>query len=382
MIRHPVAEQRLQRQLSASQPMWRVTAASLVWMKLARLKELRRTLIDPTITEHRGRIVKTMGDGVAGTIRERNRNREKERAMETPTLVDLEDGRKIEVRTAGPEEGEILLFHHGAPGAGLPFRPWVESAAARGLRTVMYSRPGYGLSTAAPGRKIVDAASDAAVVLDAVGATTFRAVGWSCGGPHALACAAALPDHCLATVSIAGCAPHPADGIDWFAGMAEENVAEFGLALQGEGALAPSLEASAHAFATIQPANLAASFGGLLSEVDKAQVTGEFAEWLAKTLRVGMAHGIAGLRDDDLAIMSDWGFRVADARSVVIWHGRQDRMVPSAHGRWLADHIPGARHRLFDDEGHISIIGLFDRSLDDLLDPALGPNHQVGVSSV
>jgi pimeloyl-ACP methyl ester carboxylesterase len=101
--------------------------------------------------------------------------------METPTLVDLKDGRKIEVRTAGPKDGEILLFHHGAPGAGLPFRPWVESAAARGLRTVMYSRPGYGLSTAAPGRKIVDAASDTAVVLDAVGATTFRTIGWSFG---------------------------------------------------------------------------------------------------------------------------------------------------------------------------------------------------------
>ena len=80
--------------------------------------------------------------------------------MEIPTLVDLKDGRKIEVRTAGPKDGDILLFHHGTPGAGLPFRPWVESAAARGLRTVMYSRPGYGLSTAAPGRKIVDAGSD------------------------------------------------------------------------------------------------------------------------------------------------------------------------------------------------------------------------------
>jgi TolB-like protein/tetratricopeptide (TPR) repeat protein len=31
---------------------------------LARLKELRRSLIDPKITEHRGRIVKTMGDGL------------------------------------------------------------------------------------------------------------------------------------------------------------------------------------------------------------------------------------------------------------------------------------------------------------------------------
>lgn len=255
--------------------------------------------------------------------------------METPTLVDLKDGRKIEVRTAGPKDGEILFFHHGTPGAGLPFRPWVKSAAARGLRTVMYSRPGYGLSTAAPGRKIVDAASDTAVILDAVGATTFRTIGWSFGAPHALACAAALPDRCLATVAIAGSAPHPSDGVDWFAGMADENVAELGLALQGEAALAPFLEASAHAYATMQAANLIQSFGGLLSEADKAQMTGEFAEWLAETLRVGTAHGIAGVRDDDLAIMSDWGFRVADARSAVIWHGTQDRMVPPPTGAGL-----------------------------------------------
>ena len=302
--------------------------------------------------------------------------------METPTLVDLKDGRKIEFRTAGPEDGEILLFHHGAPGAGLPFKPWVDSAAARGLRTVTYSRPGYGLSTADPGRKVVDAASDAGVVLDAVGATTFRTIGWSFGGPHALACAAALPDRCLATVAIAGSAPHPSDGIDWFAGMADENVAELGLAVQGKGALERFLEKSAHAFATMPPANLVESLGGLLCKADKAQVTGEFAEWLAETFRVGLAHGIAGLRDDELAIMSDWGFRVADAHSVVIWHGTQDRMVPTSHGRWLADHIPGARHRFFENEGHMSIIGLFDRSLDDLLDPAFKPNYQAGVSSV
>jgi pimeloyl-ACP methyl ester carboxylesterase len=80
--------------------------------------------------------------------------------------------------------------------------------------------------------------------------------------------------------------------------------------------------------------------------------------------------------------MSDWGFRVADAHSVVIWHGTQDRMVPTSHGRWLADHIPGARHRFFENEGHMSIIGSFDRSLDDLLDPAFKPNYQAGVSSV
>jgi pimeloyl-ACP methyl ester carboxylesterase len=177
------------------------------------------------------------------------------------------------------------------------------------------------LSTADPGRKIVDAASDAAAAINAVGATTFRTIGWSGGGPHALACAAALPDRCLTTVTIAGFAPYPADGIDWFAGMADENVAELSLALQREGALAPFLEASARAITTIQPADFAESLSGLLSKVDKAQVTGEFTEWLVETFRVGLAHGIAGNRDDDLAFTSDWGFHVADARSVVVWQG-------------------------------------------------------------
>ncbi|HEX6120919.1 MAG TPA: alpha/beta fold hydrolase [Dongiaceae bacterium] len=300
--------------------------------------------------------------------------------METPTFVDLADGRKIEVRTAGPEDGAILLFHHGTPGAGLPFRPWVEAAAARGLRTIMYSRPGYGLSTPHPGRKVVDAAADAAAVLDAVGATTFWTIGWSFGAPHALACAAALPDRCLAAVAIAGSAPHSADGLDWFAGMAEENATELGLALKGEGALAPILEASAHAMATMPAASLVDSLGGLLSEADKAQVTGEFAEWFAETIRVGMAHGIAGPRDDELAIMTDWGFSCADARSATVWHGAQDRFVPCTHGRWLADRIPGARYRQFDDEGHLSIVRWSERMLDDLMHPASGPNHRAELS--
>jgi pimeloyl-ACP methyl ester carboxylesterase len=291
---------------------------------------------------------------------------------ESLMYVDLPDGRRLEVRAAGPEDGETLLFHHGTPGAGLPFLPMVKAAAARGLRTIMYSRPGYGTSTPQPGRQVIDAAADVAHVMDAVGAATFRTIGWSGGGPHALACAAALPDRCLATVTIASVAPYPAEGIDWLAGMADENVEEFSLSLRGPEALTPFLEAFANSVATIQPAEMADMLGGLLSEVDKAQVTGELAVWLLESSRIGLAHGVAGQRDDDLAFMSDWGFELREVQSVAIWQGAQDRMVPYAHGLWLADHIPGARRRLFDAEGHLSItLGSFNRILDDLLDPAL-----------
>jgi hypothetical protein len=43
-------------------------------------------------------------------------------------------------------------------------------------------------------------------------------------------------------------------------------------------------------------------------------------------------------------------------------------MVPVAHGEWLAAHVAGAKARLFDDEGHLSLIlGSFPAILDDLM---------------
>jgi TolB-like protein len=63
-----VSEQRPQRQLSAILAADVAGYSRLIGLDeedtLARLKELRRTIIDPKISEHRGRIVKTMGDGL------------------------------------------------------------------------------------------------------------------------------------------------------------------------------------------------------------------------------------------------------------------------------------------------------------------------------
>lgn len=287
--------------------------------------------------------------------------------------VRAADGRQLEALASGPAGGLTVVLHNGTP-AGLLAAPAVAAAAAeRDLRLVLYARPGYEGSTPDPGRRVSGAAADLAAVLDAVGAGEFVTVGWSGGGPHALACAALLPGRCLAAASMAGVAPYGADGLDWLAGMGAENIEEFSAAQAGAEALTSFLEAAAREMAAMTAADVTAGLGDLVSAADQAAVTGEFADYLAASFRAAVAGGVAGWRDDDFAFIADWGFTMADVGTgapVAVWQGDQDMMVPYSHGQWLAAHIPGARAHLLPGEGHLTLVHVFGALLDDLMDLA------------
>lgn len=282
--------------------------------------------------------------------------------------VTTADGAVLEYLVSGPPAGRTLLFQPGTPNSGAAFRVIVEPAAELGLRTVSYSRPGYGQSTPRPGRSVADAVTDIETVLDAVGAQEFVTLGWSGGGPHALAAGALLPERCQAVAVLAGVAPYPAHGIDWFTGMGEGNVEEFGAALAGSGELTPLLESFAAELATVTGAGVTEALASVLSPVDRAALTGEFAEEMAAALRRAVSSGIAGWRDDDLAFVQDWGFDLDQLSVPVdIWQGRQDRMVPFEHGQWLAAKVPKAQAHLFATEGHLSMVGQIPALLAELL---------------
>jgi pimeloyl-ACP methyl ester carboxylesterase len=303
-------------------------------------------------------------------------------ANEQRITVPAAGGRVLEVLVAGPDDALPLVFHTGTPSGLIGYPPLADAASARGLRTVLYSRPGYGGSTPQPGRLVADAAADVDKILERIGADEFVTAGWSGGGPHALACAALLPVRCLAAATIAGVAPSDSPGLDWMAGMAEENHEEFGAALAGEADLTGFLYAEAAALGGISPAEVADGLGGLVSETDKAAITGEFADYLAASLRAAVVAGIDGWRDDDLAFTRDWGISLdalGHATPVAIWQGDQDRMVPSAHGAWLAANIPLARARLRPGEGHLTLMGSrLGEILDDLMSLARPPGPGSG----
>lgn len=284
-------------------------------------------------------------------------------------IVELPDGRALDVAATGPAEGTPLVFHHGTPGSKLPTHHLRRAVTERGLRLVTYSRAGYGDSSRRPGRRVVDVVDDVAAMLDALGAERCLVAGESGGGPHTLATAARLPDRVAGALCIASVAPYDSAGLDFMAGMGAQNVEEFGLALQGEQALRPYLERDAADLRGTDGPGIVAALQTLLPEVDRAVLTDQYGQDLADSIGEGLRNGVDGWLDDDLAFTTPWGFELDEITvPVFLWQGRSDLMVPFAHGQWLAERVPGVRAHLLDGQGHLSIAaGAIDQLLDELI---------------
>lgn len=284
-------------------------------------------------------------------------------------ILTLPDGRALDVEVTGPAGGTPLVFHHGTPGARVQRTDLAEAVHRRGLRLVTYSRPGYGSSQRRAARSVVDAAGDVDAVLDSLDAPRCLTAGWSGGGPHALATGARLADRVAGVLVMSGVGPYGVDGLDFLAGMGQDNIDEFGAALRGEEDLRPWLVAEAASMGDIDAAGIVDGMQSLLPPVDVAVITDRFGADLAASFREALRTGVDGWLDDDLAFCRPWGFELAELRvPVFLWQGDADLMVPFAHGQWLAEHLPGVRAHLLPGEGHLSIgVGALDQMLDELV---------------
>jgi pimeloyl-ACP methyl ester carboxylesterase len=272
-------------------------------------------------------------------------------------LIDLPDGRTLEVATLGEPSGHTVLFHHGTPGSANLVKMLSPLADDDSLFIITMSRAGYGKSSRLEGRDVASVVSDARAVLDSLGRSDYVAVGWSGGGPHALACAALDAPRCLAAWSLASVVPSNLD-FDWTEGMGPENVADFALAKEAGPAYEARMALYGDAFKDATKDNVIELFGGLLSEPDKAAMAPEVArEAFAASMRQGFEFGWRGFYDDDQAMMKEWGFDPSTITvPVAVWFGDHDLMVPRTHGEWLAQNVPTATKSFFAGDGHVSLV--------------------------
>lgn len=283
------------------------------------------------------------------------------------------DGGTVEYLVGGPADSrDLLLFHVGTPAAAVLYPGLVAAAAARGLRTATYSRGGYGRSSRRPGRTVEDEAVISAALADRLGCDRFLTVGWSGGGPAALACAALLPDRVRACLALASIAPRSEAGPAWNAFVPAADLPEWDALASGDvERLIPDYEGVVAAFGRMTQRTLATIGGKPDARAVAHGHQVEIAPLLVRSMRRAVSRGYLGYLDDAFAHARDWGFRVADIRvPVVIRHGELDRLVNVRHGRWLAAAIPGARGVFLPDAGHGSVALPWADVVADLVEAA------------
>lgn len=272
-------------------------------------------------------------------------------------VIRTADGRALAVEESGDPDGYPVLVHMGTPNSRRLYARNVADAADRGLRLISYDRPGYGGSAPCPGRTIADCAGDVRAICAALGISRLAMWGISGGGPHVLACAALLPDLVTAAASLASLAPYGADGLDFYAGMGQDNVDDFLLYFADQEASRVKLEKDRAEVLAASAEDLAEGMKSLLTPTDAAVFTGELAEYLAYSAHEGLAPGGQGWWEDSCAAAGPWGFELAQISvPVLLLHGREDKFVPFGHGQWLAAHIPDVEARLSDDDGHLTLL--------------------------
>jgi pimeloyl-ACP methyl ester carboxylesterase len=203
-----------------------------------------------------------------------------------------------------------------------------------GVRLITFDRPGYGESDRQQFRQVADVVPDVEAIADALEIDQFAVLGRSGGSPHALACAALLPDRVTRAGILMSLAPWAADGLDWFAGMSDSNADEFRQASTEPEELTAVLVRIA-AETKVSPASHVTHLGPGLPESDQRMLGDAcLRELLVQNFAEALRDSADGWIDDSLAFCSPWGFEPADIKvPVLVWHGQDDVFSPVAHSR-------------------------------------------------
>jgi pimeloyl-ACP methyl ester carboxylesterase len=267
--------------------------------------------------------------------------------------VTTQDGRTLAYVERGAADGFPVIFSHGTPGSRLARHADTELYERHGVRAVAYDRPGYGRSDRHRGRSVADVVGDVEAIADALGFDRFAVVGGSGGAPHALACGALLADRVLRVGALVTPAPSDAEDFDFFEGLADLNVKEFGAALEGEEAIETFLQPYVDGIRADVDAVLEQILTEL-PEVDRQLASRpEFRAIMKESFTEAVRQGSDGWVDDDLAFANPWGFDLEDVTvETRVWQGELDVLTPRPHGEYVASRLPNARFELLEGGGH------------------------------
>jgi pimeloyl-ACP methyl ester carboxylesterase len=270
--------------------------------------------------------------------------------------IELADGRSLAFAEWGDPQGRPVLLFHGRPGSRL-LCPDEDTTGTEGVRLVTIDRPGYGRSDPRPGRTLLDWADDVLALADRLELPRFSVVGWSSGGPHALACGARIPERVQSVGLAASSGP-----LDEVPGEWEDVSPEFRSLVERlrhdfAGAL-PDIRRRVQWFADDPESVLGKISADRHDPDDDLLAREEILEPMKVCMREGARQGSAGFVSDWVAEYLPWGFSLSDIpHQVHVWWGEEDILVRRAHADFLASSLPRAKLITYSGEGHLAVLG-------------------------
>ncbi|MES0037433.1 alpha/beta hydrolase [Mesorhizobium sp. M0046] len=218
-----------------------------------------------------------------------------------------------------------------------------EAAERAGVRVLAIDRPGVGLSSFASGRRLLDWPDDVSVLADELGADRFSVVGFSGGGPFALACACKIPDR------LAGC------GI--VSGPTEPGLLAF-LASRVMPFLLIPLAHSRFRDRSQAQRSLA-RLARRWPEADRKSLgRPEVREILAASLVEQFRQGTKGGVQDAMLLGAPWGFSLENIAfpQMRLWHGELDKQISVVQAHANMARLPRCEATYLPNDAHISTL--------------------------
>jgi pimeloyl-ACP methyl ester carboxylesterase len=259
---------------------------------------------------------------------------------ETKTL-SLPDGRRLAYATYGDDGGYPVLFCHGTPGSHVIARLLAAPARERGVSLIAPDRPAIGNSEDAP-VSIKDWPDDAAHLLSHLNIDAAGAIGFSGGGPFALACHR-LP--AIQRIALLGSSGPPSIG-------ATGRVQQFVGALSRHAPWALGrLFRLQRWFAVRRDPSYAVGFVAEETPETDALAADEVARIVRADMLTAMARGPSAIIREQRRLSQPWPFALEDVSvPVAVFQGQRDSNVAPSTGKALARRLPDASLELVDTD--------------------------------
>lgn len=268
-------------------------------------------------------------------------------------------GHQIAYAEYGSPVGAPVLFFHGTPGSRLLASILDAQAAADGIRLIAPERPGIGHSDPVSKYGLLDWSHDITRFVNSLDLDSVGVVGFSGGGPHALAIGAGIEDGFFPTNRLSGVGLLAGSGPP-VAPQAniDRSVRALGSAVRSFPRLAIGLFAVGEWIARHRnPAATVGLYSNRSVGTGNEEISPDTARIVHEDYCEAFRQGSKHVVRDSRRFLSEWAFGPASIDVPVVgWYGSEDSNVPPAHGEYLAQQLPDADISVEPDLGHLGVL--------------------------